>query len=867
MKELSKKYEHLEIESKWKNYWIKSGISKAKSNTPAYSIVLPPPNVTGNLHLGHAWNATIQDLLIRFKKLNGFNTCLIPGLDHAGIATQVKFERILKEKGIKKSDMTRSEFLAQLKNWAQEQKDNIRNQWSALGLMLDVSREKFTLDSDVRDAVNDVFIDMYKNKLIYRDKKLVNWDFQQQTSISNIEVIHREVEAKLYKIKYYLQGDSSKCLLVATTRPETMFGDVALVVNPSDKRYTSFVGLNAINPANNKPIPVITDSIIDIEFGTGVVKCTPAHDFNDNAIGIRNKLEMISIMNIDGTLNEHAGEFKGLDRFVCRQKLVEKLSNSGHVKEIENYKTQIGYSERSDTIVEPILSTQWFLSMKPFARRILKEAKKNNFVNFHPIKFKKTLLTWIKNIEDWVISRQLWWGHQIPAWYNTKTKEIYVGKKQPTKKPRDWVRDQDVLDTWFSSSLWPLVTTDFYKKNSQFNSLFFPTSVLVTAYDIIFFWVARMIFQSYYISDKPPFKTVLIHGLVRDANGKKMSKSLGNIVNPLDVIKDYGADSLRMSLISFSTLGEDLKYNEDKVKSCWNFINKLWNSARFLKMNSESIKKTKIITKSLDDKSKWILNKINKLSIEVKKLIDSYNFVVATKKLTDFVWNDFCNTYIELCKPDLGNKLTAVNVISVAHHVLNSALVMLHPLIPYVTEEIYQSINGTKKSIALEKWPQSIKITSSKFTQEFVDIIEKIRKFKWEKNIPQTTMLSLNIQTKRDLYITKNISEINKMLSIINCEIKQVTYVSLTVPHETIVNNNISIQIPSNQFINTENEAIRLNKELEVLKKEIARSESILSNENFLLKANKSKIDEEKQKYAKYKEEIMKVEEAIRNLK
>ena len=602
-------------------FWIESKLFDKKNNDKIkYSIILPPPNITGVLHLGHAWDGTIQDVMIRYKRLKGFNTLWIAGMDHAGIATQTKFESYLAENKISKDKFTRKEFISELSKWADNNANNIRSQWKKMGFSLDYKNEKFTLSNDNSKFVNKVFVDLYNEGLIYRDYKLVNWDVKLQTAVSNIELVNKEVENELFYIFYKVEN-STKKLVIATTRPETMFTDTCLVVNPKDKRYTNLIGKFAINPANNQKIEIIADSYVDLEYGTGVMKCTPAHDFNDYEIGKKYKQKFLTCINYDGTMNDKALEFEGKDRFECRKLLIKKLTKNGYIKKVETQKSNINYSERSNEVIEPLLSLQWFMKMEKIAKKIKANQKSKNKITFYPKRFDDNLSYWLDRIEDWCISRQLIWGHQIPAWFNKNNNKIYVGTEAP--KGKEWVRDNDVFDTWFSSGMWPILATN----NSLTKLDFTPSNLLVTAYDIIFFWVPRMMIFGELIKKSIPFNDVFIHGLVRDSEGRKMSKSLNNGINPMEVIKKHGADSLRLFLISSSAIGEDLIYSEDKIISMSKFLNKLWNIANFSDMN--------IINSKFDQKAapdcfdKCIIKKSNMFIQDCRNDFEIYNFVVA----------------------------------------------------------------------------------------------------------------------------------------------------------------------------------------------------------------------------------------------
>ena len=674
---LEKKYNHLKVEEGKYENWKNKGYFKAgdMSKKP-YAIVIPPPNVTGKLHIGHAWDTGLQDIIIRYKKLKGFDTLWVPGMDHAGIATQAKVDKRLRDKGIDPRSMDREEWLKAAWAWKDEYAENIHKQWAKLGLALDYSKERFTLDEGLSKAVNKVFVDLYNKGLIYRGEKIINWDPIQLTALSNEEVIYKDEEGAFYHLKYYIDG-TEEYLDVATTRPETLFGDTAVAVNPNDKRYKHLIGKEVILPIVERKIPIIADEHADIEKGTGCVKITPAHDPNDFEVGQRHGLEKIIIMNPDATMNEKTGKYKGLNRFECREKLIEELNEKGLLIGIEKITHSVGHSERSDAIVEPYLSKQWFVKMDILAKNALKnQFNQNKKVNFFPQRFEKTLNHWLEISHDWCISRQLWWGHRIPAWY--KNDEIYVGLEAP--KEEGWTRDPDTLDTWFSSALWPFSTmgwpdnTDLYKR-------YYPNDVIIAGFDIIFFWVSRMIFQGIEFTGQRPFKDCLIHGLVRDNLGRKMSKSLGNGVDPMDEIDKYGADSLRFFLTTSSAPGMDVKYDPEKVKSTWNFINKLWNASRFVLMNIDEYEET---LEDLTLPDKWILTKLNKTVKEVTKSMEKYEFNIVGSTLYNFIWNDFCDWYIELSKLNMNNTTKTVLL-----KTLKAILKMLHPFMPYVTEEIY----------------------------------------------------------------------------------------------------------------------------------------------------------------------------------
>ena len=707
---LDKKYNHIDVEKNKYNEWKEKGYFKAdsKSDKTPYCIVIPPPNVTGKLHIGHAYDTALQDVIIRYKRMQGFDTLWLPGMDHAAIATEAKVVKKLKDEGIDKYEYGREKFLKACWDWTHEYGDSIRNQWGALGLSVDYTRERFTLDEGLSEAVKKVFVDYYNKGLIYRGERIINWDPVAQTALSNEEVIYKEEKSAFYHLKYKLE-DSEEYLDVATTRPETLFGDTAVAVNEKDERYKKFVGKNVILPLMNKPIPVITDEHADMEKGTGCVKITPAHDPNDFEVGNRHNLERIVIMNDDATMNENVPKkYQGMTREECREECIKDLKEQGLLLEIEPLVHEVGHSERTDVMVEPMIKEQWFVKMKPLAEKVLKfQDDKEKKVNFVPKRFEKILRHWMDISYDWCISRQLWWGHRIPAWY--KDGEIYVGMEAP--KEDGWVQDEDVLDTWFSSALWPFSTLGWPNKTEDFKR-YFPTDCLVTGYDIIFFWVSRMTFQSEYINNERPFKDCVIHGLIRDKLGRKMSKSLGNGVDPFDMVDKYGADSLRYYLSTDGSMGMDLRFDEVKLTSTWNFINKIWNASRFVLMNIEDLKEIKL--NKLKNEDKWILTKYEKMLKSVTKHMDKYEFNLAGSEIYDFTWNYFCDYYIEMAKYSIEKNETQ----STLCYVLTGILKLLHPFMPFVTEEIYQMLPVKEsESIMISEYP--------KYTKKYVFELEE----------------------------------------------------------------------------------------------------------------------------------------------
>ncbi|WP_368486116.1 valine--tRNA ligase [Spiroplasma sp. DGKH1] len=869
MKELfDKKYQPQMVEKDKYEFWKTNGYftSDVNSPKPPFAIVIPPPNVTGKLHLGHAWDTTLQDLIIRYKKLNGYDTLYLPGMDHAGIATQSKVEERLRTvNNILRHDLGREKFIEQVWAWKEEYADIIRSQWAKLGLALDYQKEQFTLNDNLSLAVRKVFRELYNKGLIYRGYRIIPWDPHQQTALSNIEVIYKEVEGKMYYFKYFLENSTTEYLTIATTRPETMFADQCVIVNPQDERYKKYWNKKVINPANNELIPVICDDYVEMDFGTGAMKCTPAHDPNDYEIGLRHHLAMPICMNLDGTMNELAGKYQGQDRFAARSNLVTDLTAQGLVVKIENHHHQVGFSERSDTIVEPYLSKQWFVKMQPLARAVINLQNSAERVNFFPERFNRTLLTWMENIQDWCISRQLWWGHQIPVWYhkNDETK-IYVGVNPPSDL-ENWTQDEDVLDTWFSSALWPFTTLGWNWDEKLFNR-YFPTNVLVTGYDIIFFWVSRMMFQALEFTDQKPFNDVLIHGLIRDEQGRKMSKSLGNGIDPMDVIEQYGADTLRHFLMTNSAPGQDLRYSQEKINASWNFINKLWNASRYVLLNlptgfvpwsAFANEIDQIIAHHQENNiDSWILSELTKTLHQVKENMDNYEFVLAGKELYDFVWNKYCSWYIELAKVNLNSSQHEVKEITfqTLYYVLKQILIMLHPFIPFVSEEIYQHLN-LQPSIMLETYPDVNFTYPVNFLNDVIMIIPALRELRNEHNIGRDHEIKIIINPQADYYehLKTYQPAINEYLKkLVNAEIIEVTYqlpggdyISLPLPHYTL-------EVITAGLIDRTVEQEKLKQELAKLEQELERSRNILNNQNFLAKASPEKVKAEQEKYQQY---------------
>ena len=845
---LEKKYDHKEVENGKYDRWVKNNYFKAGDLTKeAFSIVIPPPNVTGKLHLGHAWDTTLQDIIIRYKKMFGYDALWLPGMDHAAIATEVKVVDRLKEKGINKRDLGRDGFLEKAWEWKDEYAKTIREQWGKLGLALDYSRERFTLDEGLNKAVRKVFVDYYNEGIIYRGERIINWDPVQKTALSNEEVIYKDVEGAFYHIKYFIEG-TKDYLEVATTRPETLFGDTAVAVNPKDERYNKLIGKNVILPVVNKLIPIVGDEHADPSFGTGIVKITPAHDPNDFEVGKRHNLPFVVVMNEDATMNENAGIYEGMDRFECRKKLVSDLKEADLLIKIEKMMHSVGHSERTGVMIEPYLSKQWFVKMDELSKKVLENQKdKDNKINFVPKRFEKILNNWMSDCHDWCISRQLWWGHRIPAWY--KGDEVFVGMNAP--EGSGWRQDEDVLDTWFSSALWPFSTLG-WPDNTDDLKRYFPNDVLVTGYDIIFFWVCRMAFQSLKLTGKRPFKDCLIHGLIRDKQGRKMSKSLGNGVDPMDVIDEYGADSLRWFLTTNSAPGQDLRYDEDKVKATWNFINKIWNASRFVLMNTEDLKDYDL--SSLTTSDKWILTKLNRTIKEVIKNMDKYDFNVVGAVLYKFIWDNFCDTYIEYSKVSIDNVSTKSTLIIV----LTSILKMLHPFMPYVTDEIYDKLPIKEcENIILSSYPKYDKNLVFKKDEEEIDILENViatlRNVKKENDLPKGFKLINNFKDDYK-YIIDNNKEI--LTRLLKCDI-------ILSSNEEMTSLDVSFSYGTLTIL-YEGESKKDNKELllkqkDSLEKSIERREKLLSNTGYVNNAPENIVMAERKKLSEEKDELKEI--------
>ena len=864
MKNLSPKYDHKAVEEGKYDFWLKGGFFEAgDTSKQPFTIVIPPPNVTGKLHLGHAWDTSIQDMIIRRKRMQGYDALWIPGMDHAGIATQAKVDKRLKDQGISRYDIGREKFLEQAWAWKDEYASIIRKQWAALGLSLDYTKERFTLDEGLNKAVNYVFISLYNKGYIYQGERIINWDCQAKTALSNIEVIHQDDEGAFYYFKYPFV-DASGYVMIATTRPETMFADQAIMVNPKDERFKDIVGKEVYIPGTEIKIPVITDEYVDMEFGTGCVKCTPAHDPNDYEVGRRHNLAMPLCMNDDGTMNEMAGKYQGMDRFACREALINDLKESGLFDHLEKIVHSVGHSERTGVVVEPRLSKQWFVKMDVLARQVL-ENKEYEFV---PERFNGTLKNWLTNIQDWCISRQLWWGHRIPAWY--KNGETKVCEKCPGE---GWTQDEDVLDTWFSSALWPFSTMG-WPENTEMLKRYYPTDVLVTGYDIIFFWVSRMLFEGIEFTGHAPFKQILIHGLIRDPQGRKMSKSLGNGVDPFDVVEKYGCDSLRYFLNTNSSPGLDLRYDETKIESSWNYLNKVWNISRYVMMNIEGYHEVDLKHAKLNLASRWILARLNQVIKEVDYNFDKYEFGEGNKALYNFVWNDFASWYVEISKVDLQsddaeNKNITQNVLV---YVLMQIIKMLHPIVPFITEEIYQSLPHKEESITISSWPT----VEEAFNDEeainslniVMEIISAVRNERAKASKAPSAKINIRLEAKSQEVCDILNSAKSYLLKFTNPNELVITIDKANLENQVVVVlNDLTIYIPTNDLVDIEEVIKKLEGELKKLEGELLRSNNMLNNPNFVNKAPEAKIQAERDKKAMYEEKYNEVKAHLASIK
>ena len=878
-KELSKTYDPKDIEDRLYKKWEDNGYFHAevdRSKKP-FTIVMPPPNITGQLHMGHALDNTMQDILIRYKRMQGYNALWQPGTDHASIATEVKVIQSLKEQGINKADLTREEFLDKCWEWRKEYGGRIVKQLRKLGSSADWQRERFTMDEGCSHAVQEVFTKLYKKGWIYKGSRIVNWCPVCKTSISDAEVEHEEQDGFFWHINYPVVGEEGRFVEIATTRPETLFGDTAVAVNPDDERYKDIVGKTLKLPMTDREIPVIADAYVDKEFGTGCVKITPAHDPNDFEVGKRHNLEEIVVINDDATMNEKAGKYAGMDRYECRKALVDDLKKEGLLVKVVPHSHNVGVHDRCHTTVEPMIKQQWFVKMDEMIKPAV-EGVKNGDIKLLPKRMDKTYFNWTDNIRDWCISRQLWWGHRIPAWYCDDCGEMVVSIENPGKCPKcgctHMTQDPDTLDTWFSSALWPFSTLGWPEKTEDLD-YFYPNDVLVTGYDIIFFWVIRMIFSGYEQMGKAPFHTVLFHGLVRDSQGRKMSKSLGNGIDPLEVIDKYGADALRMTLMTGNAPGNDMRFYWERVEASRNFANKVWNASRFIMMNIEKAPVTDVKLSDLQMADRWILSKVNTLAKDVTENMDKYELGIALQKVYDFIWEEFCDWYIEMVKPRLWSEkdTTKAAALWTLKTVLIQSLKLLHPYMPFITEEIFCNLQDEEPSIMISSWPEYKDewnfADEEKAVETIKDAVRAIRGVRTSMNVPPSK--------KAKVYV---VSEDPEVLAIF--EHSRVFFATLGYASEVVLQKDKSgiaddavsavtakatIYMPFAELVDLDKEIERLTKEEEKLKKELARSEGMLSNEKFVSRAPEAKIAEEREKLEKYRQMMAQVQERLAQLR
>ena len=875
---IPKVYDPASVEKKWYKYWEEHRYfhAEVEADKKPFSIVIPPPNITGQLHMGHALDNTLQDILIRFKRMQGYNALWQPGTDHASIATEVKVTNKLKEEGIDKEELGREGFLKRTWEWKEEYGGRIVSQLKKLGSSADWDRERFTMDEGCSKAVQEVFIRLYEKGYIYQGSRIINWCPVCQTSISDAEVEYEDQAGHFWHINYPIVG-TDKCIEIATTRPETMLGDTAIAVHPDDERYKDLVGKMVLLPIVNKEIPIVADSYVDKEFGTGAVKITPAHDPNDFEVGKRHNLEEINILNDDGTINENGGKFAGMDRYEARKAIVKELEEEGYLVRIEAHEHNVGTHDRCHTTVEPMVKKQWFVKMSEMAKPAI-EAVKNGDLRFVPGHFDRTYLHWLENIRDWCISRQLWWGHRIPAYYCDECGEIVVAKEMPSVCPKcgctHFTQDEDTLDTWFSSALWPFSTLGWPEKTEDLD-YFYPTNVLVTGYDIIFFWVIRMVFSGYEQTGKCPFSDVLIHGLVRDEQGRKMSKSLGNGIDPLEIIEQYGADALRLTLVTGNAPGNDMRYSEKKIIASRNFANKVWNASRFMLMNIEKADLSNVSLADLTPADKWILSKANSLVKEVTDNMEKYDFGVAVAKLNDFIWEEFCDWYIEMVKPRLYNEedTTKAAALFTLKKVLTISLKLLHPYMPFITEEIFCSLQDEEESIMVSEWPVFEEEFDFKSEENEVEMIKNavrnIRNLRADMNVPPSK--------KASVYVVSEKEEVRRVFEdskVFFATLGYASEVHVQADKAGIAEDAVStvipdavIYMPFAELVDVEKEIARLEKEAGRLEGEIKRAKGMLSNERFVSKAPAAKVEAEKEKLEKYTAMAAQVAERLSQLK
>ena len=878
-KELAKTYHPAGLEERLYKKWEENGYFHAevdRSKKP-FTIVMPPPNVTGQLHMGHAFDSTLQDILIRYKKMQGYNTLWQPGTDHASIATEVRVIQSLKEQGIDKNDLGREGFLEKAWEWKEEYGGRIIRQLKKIGSAADWDRERFTMDEGCSKAVEEVFVRLYKKGYIYKGNRIINWCPVCKTSISDAEVEHVDQKGHFWHIRYPVAGEEGRFVEIATTRPETMFGDTAVAVNPNDERYQGIIGKTLILPIVNREIPVIADEYVDMEFGTGCVKITPAHDPNDFEVGRRHQLALVNVMNDDATMNENAGKYAGMDRYACREALVKDLDGAGLLAGVKDHEHAVGTHDRCKTTVEPMAKQQWFVAMEEMAKPAI-EAIRNGDLKFVPERFDKTYIHWLEGIRDWCISRQLWWGHRIPAYYCPQCGEMVVAKSEeaPHSCPKcgcaKMEQDPDTLDTWFSSALWPFSTLGWPEQTEEMD-YFYPTDVLVTGYDIIFFWVIRMVFSGYEQTGKSPFHTVLMHGLVRDSQGRKMSKSLGNGIDPLEVIDKYGADALRLTLITGNAPGNDMRFYWERVESSRNFANKVWNASRFIMMNLEGREITEPSAQDFEPADRWIISRLNTLAKDVTENMDKFELGIAVQKVYDFIWDEFCDWYIEIAKLRTyrydTSQASANAALWTLRMVLTEALKLLHPFMPFITEEIFCTLHPQEESIMLAQWPKYQEERCFAAEEEMLshvkELVKAVRTVRKEMDVPNSR--------KSRLYVVSEDSHIRQIF-----EQAKEAYRSFTNANEiciqadrtgigedavSVVIPGATVYLPLEELVDKEKEIERLNKDKKKLEKELARSYGMLNNEKFLGRAPQSKIDEEKKKLAEYEKMMAEVEERL----
>ncbi len=880
---LSTTYDPSQVEDKWYEYWMENNYFHAEANDEkeSFTIMMPPPNVTGQLHIGHALTMTFQDILTRWKRMQGYEALWLPGTDHASIATEVKVvNKMREEEGLGKEDVGRDGFLERAWQWKEEYGGRITEQLRKLGVSCDWERERFTMDEGCNIAVKEAFVQLYEKGLIYQGDYIVNWCPECKTTLSDIEVEHEDKPGKLYHIRYNIK-DSDEYIVVATTRPETLLGDTGIAVNPKDERYQDLIGKEVIVPVANRAIEIVADEYVDAEFGTGLVKVTPAHDPNDFEIGERHDLEIIKVISDDAIMTKEACKYEGLDRYECRSQLIDDLKSAGLVEKIEDHEHSVGQCYRCDTTIEPLVSKQWFVAMDKLAKPAI-DAVNNGDINFVPKRFDKVYFNWMENIRDWCISRQLWWGHQIPVWYCQNCDRVIVTITEPDECPKcsstNLKQDEDVLDTWFSSGLWPFSTLGWPEDNADLD-YFYPTDVLVTGRDIIFFWVARMIFMALECKDEIPFSDIYIHGLVRDAEGRKMSKSLGNGIDPLEVIEEFGTDTLRFTLITGNTPGNDIRYRPEKVESSRNFANKLWNASRFVLMNLEDFDLAEINLEELEYTlaDQWIISRLNKKTEEVNRLLDSYQFGQVAQELYDFVWREFCDWYIELVKPRLyqkDNPQVRQTAQHVTWYVLDNILRLLHPFMPFITEEIWQYLSAKDgESLMVSSWPEvkeeEINQTAEDKIEAVMEVIRSIRNIRNEMKVNPGKKITAYLVSDNDdkLAIAKEAKAyISNLANIEELTISQ-ELVERPEQASTAIINEIEVILPLAGMVDIDKEITRLKEEIKRMDSEIKRASGKLNNQGFVNNAPESLVEEERQKKEEYTAKKEQLEDRLDSLK